>query len=179
MHGNNRLRRESVSYFYTHDYHVKEHSNPPLVIHARVYAIADKYSVPLLKTLAQQNLAVVLNDVKDVKTFDIPTFVAAVSVIYNTTGAKDRSLRDAIIPTLVKYKQALRNNESFTGMINAGLGEGDFALDVIDAWAGLGARAGMTDPISTNRFWRCSNCMQWGQEEYDMCPYCGNFVTLG
>lgn len=85
-----------------------------------MYAIADKYSIPLLKHLAQIRFTTVLKEIGDVKEFGIPNFVAAIDIIFNTTLSSDRGLRDAILPTLIRFQKELRNDEDFMGLIKAG-----------------------------------------------------------
>ncbi len=129
------------SYFYAHDYHIDNNGKPPLGAHARMYAIADKYGIPLLKDLALANFISMIEDIEDSKIIDVSTFVAAVDIIFSSTLSSDRGLRDAIVPALVQFKSDLRDSEEFVGLIAAGLGEGDFALEVIDAWGNVGRHA--------------------------------------
>ena len=123
-----------LRYFYAHDYHVDGNGKPPLVAHARVYAIADKYSVGLLKDLAVCNFELALENVNAAA---LPSFIAAVEVIYSTTLSSDRGLRDCIEPTLANYCQELRDSDEFMALIRSGLGDGDFAVEVMDIWSDM------------------------------------------
>lgn len=127
--------------------------------------------MPLLKELAREKFAAVLEDVKDVAGLDIPAFAAAIDIIYTSTLASDRGLRDAIVPTLRQFKRELRNSDDFTGLIAAGLGEGDFALDVIDAWTKFESQRKVT--------WQCTHCfIQPGRVPPIIRPNCGTDTLL-
>ena len=151
-----------LRYFYAHDYTIDDNGKIPLISHARMYAIADKYSVSLLKELAQEKFSASL---KDIQSLDIPIFAAAVEIIYTTTLASDRGLRDAIIPTLIKFKAQLRASDLFMSLVVPGLGEGEFTVDVIDAFASLGRVTRCT--------WRCKNCNRTGTGQAVSCNSCG------
>ena len=105
---------------------------PASVAHARVYAIADKYGVGLLKDLAKARFELAMRD-----TADIPSLVAATEVVYASTPSSDRGLRNCVKPKLICFKQQLRDNNDFMAMFVSGLSGGDFAVEVLDAWAGL------------------------------------------
>lgn len=123
-----------LRYFYAHDYQIDDNGKPPLVAHARVYAIADKYGVGLLKDLAQKKFTMAITKTRDT---DIPSFIAAIKVIYTSTVGSDRGLRDCLLPKLEYYKQQLRDSDEFMALILSGLGDGELAVEVIDAWADL------------------------------------------
>lgn len=101
---------------------------------ARVYAIADKYGVGLLKDLAKQNFATAITGTTAA---DIPSFIEAIRVIYTSTLGSDRGLRDCILPKLQELKQQLRDSNEFMDLMLSGLGDGEFEVEVIDAWCGL------------------------------------------
>ena len=123
-----------LRYFYAHDYHIDDTGKPPLVAHARVYAIADKYRVGLLKDLAVCNFSLALVNIQAAA---IPSFIAAIEVIYSTTLGSDRGLRDCIRTKLLEFRQVLRDSDDFMALILSGLGDGEFAVEVIDVWGGL------------------------------------------
>ena len=102
--------------------------------HARVYAIADKYGVGLLKDLAKQKFALA---VQTTNVANISSFIAAIEVVYTTTLGSDQGLRDCILRELKEFKQELRDSDDFMALFLSGLGDGEFAVEVIDAWAGL------------------------------------------
>ena len=132
------LTENAKSYLYAYDYHVGTNGELPIIAHARMYAIAEKYNIPPLKELAQEKFAATLWDVNNAKDFDIPAFVAAIDIIFSSTLSTDRGLRDTILPTMVHFKAELRNSNDFMGLITAGLGNLNFAVEVTDAWANMG-----------------------------------------
>ena len=99
-----------------------------------MYAIADKYGVGLLKDLAAAKFSLAL---KEIRAADIPDFIAAIEVVYTSTLGSDRGLRDIIKPKLIEFKQKLRDSDQFMALFVSGLGEGEFAVEVLDAWTGL------------------------------------------
>lgn len=88
----------------------------------------------LLKELAKQNFAM---NIREIKAADVSSFIAAIEVVYTSTLGSDRGLRDCILPKLNKFKQQLRDSDEFMTLILSGLCDGEFAVEVIDAWAGL------------------------------------------
>ncbi len=100
----------------------------------RVYAIADRYGVGLLKDLAKENFATAITETRSA---DIDSFIAAIEVVYTSTLGSDRGLRDCLLPKLREFKQQLRDSDEFMALIIEGFGEGEFAVEVIDAWANL------------------------------------------
>ena len=121
-------------YFYAHDYQIDIGGIPASVAHARVYAIADKYGVELLKDLAKARFALA---VRNTVATDIPSLVAATEVVYATTPSSDRGLRNCIKSKLIELRQQLRDSNEFMALFVSGLGGGDFAVEMLDAWAGL------------------------------------------
>lgn len=88
----------------------------------------------LLKDLAQEKFAKAIGNTK---VADIPSFIVAVEIIYTTTLGSDRGLRDLVIPKLKEFRQQLRDSDEFMALMLSGLGDGEFVVEVIDAWAGL------------------------------------------
>lgn len=80
----------------------------------------------------------------------------ATKVVYTTTPASDRGLRDILLVLLVKFKTELRAHEEFMDFVKSDV---DFAVDLLDAWGGLktpqktalGANNGSAAP-------RCPHC---------------------
>lgn len=123
-----------LRFFYAHDYHIDDNGKSTLMAHACVYAIADKYGVGLLKDLAAAKFSLALENIRDA---DIPDLIAATEVVYTSTLGSDRGLRDCIKPKLIEFKQQLRDNDQFMALFMSDLGEGEFAVEVLDAWASL------------------------------------------
>ena len=111
-----------------------DNRKPSLVAHARVYAIADKYGVELLKDLTKERFAMAITEARVI---DIPSFITAIEVVYTSTLGSDRGLRDCPLPKLKEFKQQLRGSDEFMALILWGIGEGELAVEVIDAWADL------------------------------------------
>jgi hypothetical protein len=154
-----------LRYFYAHDYRVDDdNGKAPLIVHARMYAIADKYGVTLLKDIAREKFATFLQNIqsKGAAFLDIPTFATAIDVIYTTTLPSDRGLRDAIIPMMITFKTQLRASDDFMALIRGTLADGDFAVDVIDAWAGMGNAA-------KTSCWDCGKSLQGSQAYCNSC----------
>ena len=107
---------------------------PSLVAHVRVYAIADKYGVGLLMDLAKERFAMAITETRAT---DIPRFITAIEVVYTSTLDSVRGLRDCLLPKLKEFKQQLRDSDDFMALILWGIGEGELAVEVIDAWANL------------------------------------------
>lgn len=63
-----------------------------LLLHTRVYALAEKYDVPTLKTLAKRKFEMALACY-----YDAPEFVDAVDEVYSSTVDTDRGLRDVVL----------------------------------------------------------------------------------
>ena len=156
-----------LRYFYAQDYQIDDNGKEPLIAHARMYAIADKYSVPLLKDLAKERFATCLKNIESegIQSLDIPIFATAIEIIYTTTLDSDRGLRDAIIPIMIQFKTQLRASDEFMGLILSNLQEGEFAVEVIDAFANLGRVKNCT--------WRCKDCSKTGSGPVTTCRSCG------
>lgn len=157
-----------VGFIYRGDYLDKTSTKEPFSFNAGMYAVGDKYDIPLLKVLAEIKFSAALKDF----TLSMTTpLVQAINIIYNTTLSSDRNLRNCILPILVKHKFALRKNGEFMGMFKSGLADGDFAEDVMDAWMGLDASLSCTD-----RPWYCRTCPRQGMGKEERCPGCGKRV---
>lgn len=87
-----------------------------------------------MKDLAKEKFADAL---RGTKVSDIPSFITAIEIVYTSTLGSDRGLRDCILPKMREFRQQLRDSDEFMGLIVSGIGDGEFAVEVIDAWAGL------------------------------------------
>ena len=103
--------------------------------HARVYAIADKYGVGLVKDLAAAKFLLALENIRT--TTDVPILIAATEVVYTSTLSSDRSLRECIGPKLYEFRQQLRDSDDFMTLFTSGLRDGDFAGEMLDCLAHL------------------------------------------
>ncbi|KAL8823987.1 MAG: hypothetical protein Q9191_005384 [Dirinaria sp. TL-2023a] len=127
---------DNMLYFlYTSDYQDDADGGRPLLVNAKMYAVGDKYDIPALKTLAKDKFAAGLGP-----NWDIATFLEVLETAYTNTPASDRGLRDCLAPVLLEHKNELHEHEGFAGLIKNNLGDGEFAMDVINIW---------TKPVST------------------------------
>jgi hypothetical protein len=69
-----------------------------LLTHTRIYALAEKYDIPALKTLAKSKFEMAMACY-----YDSPEFADAIEEVYSSTIDSDRGLRDVVI-------QAFRNH---------------------------------------------------------------------
>ena len=75
--------------------------------HVRVYAIADKYDIVDLKSLAKSKLQSLISG-----RWPIPFFPALIQGILNSTPPKDTGLRDIIIPICAEHVTELLTSET-------------------------------------------------------------------
>ncbi|MCJ1387913.1 hypothetical protein MMC18_000756 [Xylographa bjoerkii] len=123
-----------VDYLYRLDYEDEpsiqyfESPEGPLLINARVYAIADKYDISTLKTVAVQKTTKFLK-----MSWDEENFIAAFGLVWNATPIQDRSLRELYLPFILRYSHSLYKNEAFLELLRV---NGDLAVDVLVALLG-------------------------------------------
>ncbi|KAF2464243.1 uncharacterized protein BDR25DRAFT_242779, partial [Lindgomyces ingoldianus] len=77
--------------------HIAQVTNP-LLIHASMYAMADRYGIPKLTAWSKKKFADTIHDHWDSK-----DFIDAVVHIYDSTPDTDRGLRDEVVKALKKY----------------------------------------------------------------------------
>lgn len=151
-----------LRFLYTSDYPANADSSQPLLVNAKVYALADKYQITALKDLAKDKFEAALSS-----GWDIIGFPEVIGMVYTTTLASDRALRDCLAPFLVKHKEDLRENEAFMGLVRGRLADGEFAVDVIDAWSGLKASDAAGIHLLSGPF-QCRHC----NSKWHNCPWC-------
>ncbi|KAG7009190.1 hypothetical protein G7Y79_00003g010580 [Physcia stellaris] len=100
-----------LRFLYTSYYPNDADSGQQLLVNATVYALADKYQITALKNLAKYKFESALHS-----GWDIVNFSEVVGMVYTTTLASDRALRDCLAPFLVRHKKDLRENEAFMGV---------------------------------------------------------------
>lgn len=79
---------------------INTQETPPLVIHARVYALAEKYGIYGLKTLAREKFESLVSD-----KWDESDFLEATEEVYTTTVDNDRGLRNIILQSFRKWPE--------------------------------------------------------------------------
>lgn len=151
-----------LRFLYTSYYPNDADSGQQLLVNATVYALADKYQITALKNLAKYKFESALHS-----GWDIVNFSEVVGMVYTTTLASDRALRDCLAPFLVRHKKDLRENEAFMGLVRGRLANGELAVDVIDAWSGLKASDAAEIHLLSGPF-QCRHC----QSKWHSCPWC-------
>lgn len=151
-----------LRFLYTSNYLDNAEGSRPLLVDAKVYAMADKYDISDLKHLAQEKFAAALN-----AGWDIVSFPDVVETVYTTTLASDRGLRDNLAPVFLEHKAELRGHEGFMGLVKSKLADGEFSVDVIDAWTGFGKKDSGSAEYCHGRF-QCRHC----NNKWTNCPSC-------
>lgn len=80
--------RAALRWMYDFDY-AKNTDIPPVILHTKVYAFADKYIIPGLKAAALANYA----DTSE-ESWNTPEFSTSIKLIYETTPPTDLDLRN-------------------------------------------------------------------------------------
>ncbi|KAL8967638.1 MAG: hypothetical protein Q9183_002821 [Haloplaca sp. 2 TL-2023] len=158
-----------VDYLYCFDYTdgrqiqstVQSSGSNTLSINANMYIIGDKYNLRDLKTLAKQKFQTALSS-----SWNKENLPDVIRTIYDNTLSSDRALRDCLIPILESQKTVLRAREAFMQLVSS---HGEFAIDLIDAWADLSP----PNPRGVSeRDWWCENCQSSGHSNDVRCPEC-------
>lgn len=137
----------------------------PMIFHLKVYSIADKYDVLVLKSQASEKFA------KLVKTcWDMDDFPCAITEIYSSTYGTDRGLRDLVIETVCEHIYALLEKQDFQTVLEETPG---FAADVTRVIA-------QCVPSKNCRCYRCPNCGKSWEAVLSprgsyRCLYCGSY----
>lgn len=79
---------------------------PNLVLHSKMYAAGDQYGVPGLKALALDKFKIQLT-----RHWDSPEFAEAIHIVYSSTPASDKEMREAVADTLGWHGQLLDQPE--------------------------------------------------------------------
>ncbi|KAK3304835.1 uncharacterized protein B0T15DRAFT_568536 [Chaetomium strumarium] len=80
-----------------------------LATHIRIYALAEKYLIRRLKTVAVRKFKAEVTI--PFRSLDIYDFIHAMEVAYTSTIEDDRSLRDVVVETLYKHPHWLDKEE--------------------------------------------------------------------
>ncbi|OHW95376.1 homology to btb poz domain-containing protein [Colletotrichum incanum] len=88
----------------------EEHSDsgdiPDILLHAKVYAIAEKYAINGLKSLARANFGTTA-----LRCWDTDDFLNAIDEAYTSTLDSDRGLRDIVLKVLAGHEELLDRDE--------------------------------------------------------------------
>lgn len=134
-----------LQFIYTGDYSDLSSDDPdtPILasamVNVEIYAIAEKYDIRTLKELAKKKFESSV-DFSNANMSDVSIII---EFVYRTTPSSDRGLRDIIAPYLTSLKTELRASDDFMDLIKNKL-DGDFAIDVIEAWVSSKASQGST-----------------------------------
>lgn len=146
-----------LRFLYTGDYNDKLPDTHTLEVNGHLYALADKYGIKSLKQLARAKFE---KCVARHTPHHIDLLPKVLEAVYTTTPASDRGLRDLLTPLLVRYKAELRADDHFVDLFKNRL-DGDFALDVLDAFGGLKAPEGASNTPRNTSHWTnpvCPRC---------------------
>lgn len=158
-----------VYFIYTGDYKDDGDGKLPMLYNAGMYAVGDKYDIPLLKDLAASKFS---NALQAFDNFIVNVFIDAIHTVYTTTLSSDRNLRDRLIPVLKSHKKVLRKDDGFMNLFSSGLDDGGFAIDVVDAWADFEVPV-ITPAVSLSSAldgsWDCLVCGSMVNSVYQLC----------
>lgn len=97
----------------------------PLILHAKIYTLTDKYEVLTLKDLSLRNY-----ETATARDWNTPDFPDSIQIAYTTTPESDRGIRDIITKTATAHTQELLcNGSAFSDVLecNAPFGK-DYAI---------------------------------------------------
>ena len=140
---NPEMVNQMLRFFYDWDYDDSNDGKDAFSFNAGMYSMGDKYDAPALRDLAKFKFSSALRN------FDIsvtPSLLKAIRIIYRTTLPSDKKLRAMLVPVLVKYKYSFRNDEDFMALVRSDFADGDFTVDVLDAWTANGLFVPNTSP---------------------------------
>ena len=167
-----------LRWIYSKDYS-DQVGNQPLLINARMYALADKYAIIALKHHAKQKFQDSPQYPKSGLDGNYPQFdskafeplMDTIPVVYTSTPNSDRGLRDLVMEVFRPYKKGLESDKTFMGLFKSGLAEAEFAVDVLKAWT-------TTHRTDLDAFeWLCTSCKPQhtiGGNLHVECYYCGS-----
>ena len=80
--------------------------SPNLIIHAKVYSLAEKFGIEGLKALALEKF-----NVESETHWSSTDFCQAAYEVYTSTVESDRDMRDVVVKTLFKHPELFDKNE--------------------------------------------------------------------
>lgn len=81
-------------------YEEEETEESNLLVHTKVYALAEKYDIPSLKQLAKSKFEMAMACF-----YDSPDFAEAIEEVYCSTIDSDRGLRDVVLEAFKSHPQ--------------------------------------------------------------------------
>ncbi|KAI1391853.1 BTB/POZ protein [Hypoxylon trugodes] len=100
-----------IFYLYNLDYTTSQTTTPSLVVHARVYALAEKYLIGGLKATALTKFRAIVDNISSSSDEQRLDFAKAAREVYTSTVDVDTGLRDVILETLHKNPKFLDQKE--------------------------------------------------------------------
>lgn len=79
-----------------------------LLLHTRVYALAEKYDIPSLKALAKRKFEIAMACY-----YDSPEFADAIEEVYCSTIDSDRGLRDTVLEAFKSHPQLVNTQDVY------------------------------------------------------------------
>jgi hypothetical protein len=162
-------------------------------VHAQVYAMADRFEIPALKTIGATNFVSELRS----KNFSIADLVSAIGFVYTTTPENGFGLRKWVVYRAQQFEQELVRYEGFENALKDHANFAwDFAskcaranylwcchckdiIDLVECQCGFQGMCG--DPVCATEVpaaLRCTRCEFWGMLRRDM-PRLEENITLG
>jgi len=123
------LVKQLLTACYSCDYDGTVGDDNPMCFNARMYAAADRYQIPFLKTLAKSQISSQLLNKFNQNSHLLPV----IHIIYTTTPTSDIGLRGLLTPIFQRYEDRLYKDDLFVGLIKSGFADGELAMDVIAA----------------------------------------------
>lgn len=84
-----------------------------LLLHTRVYALAEKYDIPSLKPLAKKKFETAMACY-----YDSPEFANAIEEVYDSTVDSDRGLRDIVLQAFRMHPQLANTQDVYNVIKN-------------------------------------------------------------
>ena len=96
-----------------------------LLIHAKMYELADKYSITDLKDLVKEKFQLACQ-----LWWDTPTFANAAHYVFSTTPDQDKGLRDIVASTITSHAKILLTRPDIEALLSE---FNDLTLDLLKA----------------------------------------------
>ncbi|KAF5615979.1 kelch 8 [Fusarium sp. NRRL 25303] len=115
-----------LRFVYSFNYFIPPNTSP-LIFHAKVYQIGDKYGIETLKNQSLNNFKRVVEG-SEVTTEYASDLAGAITTVYTTTPPGDRGLRDIVMNRSYWKLHQLMGEESFKESLSM---NGDFSADLV------------------------------------------------
>ncbi|KAF4463285.1 btb poz [Fusarium albosuccineum] len=153
---------EAMLYFMYNFNYTNTSGSSTMVFDAQVYQIADKYDFEALKCHAKDRFGDAID-----QSWNMDDFPLAVTVVYTTTPAEDRGLRDLVVETSHWNIDSLITRDDFCEMLR---NVPDFAADLVPFLCGkltMGVKG-----------YNCPGCSRLVHFKFNgsigYCPECGS-----